>query len=74
MGTRQLRISDARQIKERIGSFVGKPISVILSDNTAQTGVLEAISGSSIVLRNMRLKKVNFSLNQITELYYDTNA
>jgi len=74
MGTRQLRLSDAGQIKERIGSFVGKPISVVLSDNTAQTGVLEAISGSSIVLRNMRLKKVNFSLNQITELYYDTNA
>ncbi|RAW01030.1 hypothetical protein [Pseudochryseolinea flava] len=74
MGTKQLRLSDAAQIKTRIGSFVGKPVNLVLSDNTAQTGLLEAVSESSIVLRNMRLKKMNFTLNQITEIYIDTNA
>lgn len=74
MGTRQLRLSDAGQIKERIGSFVGKSVSLVLKDSTAQTGLLESVSGTSIVLRNMRLKKMNITLDQITELYYDTNA
>jgi len=74
MGTRQLRLSDAGQIKERIGSFVGKSVSLVLKDSTAQTGLLESVSGASIVLRNMRLKKMNITLDQITELYYDTNA
>jgi hypothetical protein len=72
MSTRQLRLSDAGQIKDQINSFVGKSVSIVLKDNTAQTGLLESVSGSSIILRNMRMKKMNYALDQITELYFDT--
>jgi hypothetical protein len=72
MSTKQLRLSDTVQIKERIGSFVGKSVSIILRDNTAQTGLLETVTGSTVVLRNMRLKKVNYAIDQIVELYFDT--
>jgi hypothetical protein len=74
MSTRQLRLSDIGQIKDRLNGFVGKSISIVLKDNTAQTGLLETVSGTTIVLRNMRLKKMNYAIDQITELYFDTTT
>jgi hypothetical protein len=72
MSTRQLRLSDTGEIKHRLNSFIGKSVSIVLKNNTAHTGLLEAISGSSIVLRNMRMKKMDYAIDQITELYLDT--
>jgi hypothetical protein len=72
MRTKQLRISDALQIKSRVPEFVGKKINVVLSDNTVVFGVLAKISVSEIVLMNMRLEKIKYPINSISEIYLDT--
>lgn len=72
MSTKQLRLSDPAQIRNRIREFIGKKINIVLTDNTTQIGALEAVKGSSIVLRNMRLKKTEYPLTTISELYSDT--
>lgn len=72
MSTKQVRLSDPAQISNRIGEFVGKKINIVLTDNTTQTGSLEAVKGSAIVLRNMRQKKFVYPLATISEIYSDT--
>jgi small nuclear ribonucleoprotein (snRNP)-like protein len=74
MGTRQLRLSDASQIKNRLVQLVGKNVTLVLRDNTAQTGSLEAFANERVVLRNMRLKKTEYALSNIAEIYFDTIA
>ncbi len=72
MSTKQLRLSDPAEIKSRIGSFLGKKINIVLSDNTAMVGELKEVNDSGIVLINMRLKKAMHPFNTITEVYLDT--
>lgn len=72
MSTKQVRLSDPGQISNRISEFVGKKINIVLTDNTTQTGSLEAVKGSAIVLRNMRQKKFVYLLANISEIYSDT--
>jgi hypothetical protein len=72
MSTKQVRLSDPAQIRDRIREFIGKKINIVLTDNTTQVGALEAVKGSDIVLRNMRLKKTVYPLATICELYSDT--
>lgn len=72
MSTKQLRLSDPAQISNRIGEFIGKKINIVLTDNTTQTGSLEAVKGSAIVLRNMRQKTFVYPLATISEIYSDT--
>jgi hypothetical protein len=72
MSTKQIRLSDPAQIRNRINEFIGKKINIVLTDNTTQIGALEAVKGSAIVLRNMRLKKTVYPLATIAELYSDT--
>lgn len=72
MRTKQLRISDALQIKSRMPEFVGKKINIVLSDNTVVFGKLAKISVSEIVLMNMRLEKIKYPINSISEVYLDT--
>jgi small nuclear ribonucleoprotein (snRNP)-like protein len=74
MSTKQIRLSDPAQIRNRINEFVGKKINIVLTDNTTQVGALEAVKGSSIVLRNMRQKKSVYPLTTISELYSDTTV
>ncbi|SKC43099.1 hypothetical protein [Ohtaekwangia koreensis] len=74
MGTRQLRLNDSVQIRKRIQEFVGKTISIVLTDNTAMFGVLEKADESKIVLKNMRMKNVSYTFDKIAEVYFDTNA
>jgi hypothetical protein len=52
--------------------FVGKKVNIVLSDNTAVFGELKKVSDSEIVLMNMRLEKIRYPLNSITEIYLDT--
>jgi len=35
MSTKQLRLSDAAQIRKRVAEFLGKKINIVLTDNTA---------------------------------------
>jgi hypothetical protein len=72
MRTKQLRISDALQIKSRMPEFVGKKVNIVLSDSTAVFGELKKVSDSEIVLMNMRLAKVRYPFNSISEIYLDT--
>jgi hypothetical protein len=72
MGTKQQRLSDVTQIKNRLGELVGKKINLVLRNNTTQTGLLESMLDGRIVLRNMRLKSVEYPLDQITEVYFDS--
>lgn len=72
MGTRQTRISDPAQIRERIRAFAGKKINIVLTDNTAMVGVLVQVRENEITLQNMRLKNITYSLNTIAEIYFDT--
>jgi hypothetical protein len=72
MSTKQQRLSDATQIKNRLGELVGKKINLVLRNNTTQTGLLERMLDGRIILRNMRLKSLEYSLDQITEVYFDS--
>ena len=72
MRTKQLRLSDAAQLKSKLSELVGKHVTLILKDNTTQTGIVKSISDSSIVFQDMRLKKTVYTIDQLAELYFDT--
>lgn len=74
MGIKQLRLSDHQTIQKRIGEFVGKPINVVLKNSLVMMGTLVGSDSQSIVLENMRLKKIRYSLESIDEIYFDTKA
>ena len=69
--TRQLRVTGPQQIKNRIREFVGKKINVVLTDNRVIIGVLKEVKPSGILLINMRLKKMEYSFDQLAEVYFD---
>jgi hypothetical protein len=72
MSTKQQRISDAAQIKSRLGQLVGKKINLVLRNNTTQTGSVEMTTDSTVVVKNLRLKKFTYPFNDIAEIYFDT--
>jgi hypothetical protein len=74
MGIKQLRLSDRQIIQKRIGEFVGQPINIVLKNSLVMMGTLVGSDNQSIVLENMRLKKVRYTLDTIDEIYFDTKA
>lgn len=74
MSTRQLRISDANQIRQQIGQSAGKKINLVLKDGTAAVGVLKKSDGEAIVLVNMAQKSQRYLIDSITEIYIDSPA
>jgi len=74
MSTKQLRLSDAVQIRKRVAEFLGKKINIVLTDNTAMFGELTDVNATEIKLLNMRRKKMTYRIDTITELYFDTFA
>jgi hypothetical protein len=72
MRTRQLRLNDFEQIRQRIPEFLGKKINIVLSDQTVMFGELKKVNDSEIVLRNMRLENVKYPLKNIVEVFFDT--
>ncbi len=72
MRTKQLRVSDPIQIKNRMKEFLGKKINIVLKDQTVMFGVLKEQSSSDITLLNMRLKNMRYRLSEIVEVYLDT--
>jgi len=74
MGTKQLRINDAEQIRKRISEFIDKPISLVLTNGMIMSGKLTSVDASKVVVQNMRLKKIPYSFNQIAEIYFDSIA
>lgn len=69
--TRQLRVTDPNQVKKRITEFVGKKINVVLTDDRVIIGELKEVKPSGILLINMRLKKMEYSFDQLAEVYFD---
>ncbi|HEX6892985.1 MAG TPA: hypothetical protein VF141_19885 [Chryseolinea sp.] len=74
MGTKQLRISDREQIRNKAASFLGKKINIVLLDNTAVFGQLKEVNSNEILLLNMRMKKAKYPFSSIAELYIDSTA
>lgn len=71
MRTKQLRLSDSTQIRQRISEFLGKKINIVLADRTVMFGELKKVNNDHIVLRNMRLENVIYPFQSIVELYLD---
>jgi hypothetical protein len=74
MSTRQLRISDAHQIRQQISRYVGKKMNIVLRDGTAMVGVLKSANEQEIELLNMAQRSQRFPLSSITEIYIDSLA
>jgi len=72
MSTRQHRLTSPDQLKKQLETLVGKKINVVLKDGTTVMGELLKAEPEQIVLRNMRLRNVPFSFQQIAEVYFDT--
>jgi hypothetical protein len=69
--TKQLRLTDQLHIRSRMLEFLGKKINIVLTDNRVIPGELISISPAGIVLRNMRLKEMPFSFDELSEVYFD---
>ena len=74
MSTKQLRISDAGQIKSKASTFLGKKINIVLLDNTAVFGTLKEVTSTDLIVLNMRMKKVKYPFPTIAELYVDSKS
>ncbi len=74
MGTKQLRLPNVTQLRERISEFQGKDITIVLHDGNVFLGKLNSITESDITVLNMRRKKISLSLSKINEFYFDTKA
>jgi hypothetical protein len=74
MGTRQLRLNDPVQIKSKITDFVGKEITVVLSNSTTIFGILRSVSTGEILVKNKRLREVKYPFSDIAEVYLDTKS
>jgi hypothetical protein len=72
MATRQLRISDAQQIRQQMGLLVGKKINIVLRDGTAVLGVVKTSSDQEVELSNMAQKCQRFAVSAIVEIYIDS--
>lgn len=70
--TRQLRINDNSKIRERIGEFAGKQITLVFNDGRTVTGKVDKTTAEAIVMLNMRNKTMSFPFTDIAELYFDT--
>lgn len=70
--TKQLRLSDPVQIKSRMKEFLGKNINIVLADNRVIIGELHEVNALGISIINMRLKKMELSFQQLSEVYFDT--
>lgn len=74
MRTRQLRLNDSDQIRQRLPEFLGKKINIVLKDRTVMFGELTKVNKNEIFVENMRLENVNFALESIAEVYFDTTV
>lgn len=72
MATRQLRISDGRQIRQRLPQWVGQKVNIVLRDGTALLGVLTRADDQHVEMRNMARGRHRFLVSSIAELYIDS--
>jgi ribosome maturation factor RimP len=70
-GIRQLRLSDPQIIKLRLKEFVGQNVNVVLHDRKAITGNLKTFNDTGVSILNMRQQKMDFTFDEIAEVYID---
>jgi ferredoxin-fold anticodon binding domain-containing protein len=73
-GTRQQRISDIVKIRKRIPDLVGKKINVVLNDQRVLLGTIESVHGNTVVLKDMKSRKMPLEIAQLSEIYVDMPA
>lgn len=69
--TRQIRLNDPVQIRNRMKEFTGKTINIVLTDSRVIIGKLKQVSPSGLDLINMRLTKNHYRFEQLSEVYFD---
>lgn len=69
--TRQIRLNDPKQIRDKVREFVGRKINVVLTDNRVIIGELKDVNAEGINLLNMRLKPMRYNFDKIAEVYFD---
>jgi len=74
MSTRQLRISDPDQIRQKIAQCVGRKLNIVFQDGTATVGVIKSVDGGLIDIMNMAQRRQRFPLSSVTEIYLDSLA
>jgi hypothetical protein len=70
--TRQLRIQQPEQIRQRLSQSIGKLVHLVMKDNRVIIGTINGINENAVVVTNMRLKDMRISLQEIAEIYVDT--
>lgn len=70
-GTKQVRLTHPDQIKTQLATMVGKTVQVVLVNGTITMGKLLEISPTAIIVKHMRLKKMQFPFSSIAEVYFD---
>jgi hypothetical protein len=74
MRQRQIRLTSPNQIQSKVAELLGKKINIVLTDSGVMFGELTQVLPDSIIIQNMRLKKVQIPLHTIYELYLDFNS
>lgn len=72
MRTKQLRLNDPEQIRQRMPKFLGRQINIVLTDRTVMFGEVRQVNDAEVTLRNMRLENVKYPFGAIAEVYIDT--
>ncbi|HEY4655953.1 MAG TPA: hypothetical protein VIH22_15640 [Cyclobacteriaceae bacterium] len=74
MSKKQIRITEAGEIKRRMHEFSGRQISLVLTDNTVIFGALTKIETDCVIITNMRQREMPIRLVRIAEIYTDIDA
>lgn len=74
MGNRQQRISDQREILRKIPELIGTKIQVVLSSGVSYIGVVRELTSDTLIMENMRNKKVTYPVNSLSEIYIDSHT
>ena len=70
--TRQLRLSESTQIRQKLADSLGKMMHIVLRDNRVIIGSVLKADTHGITLLNMRQRNMKINFNEISEIYFDT--
>lgn len=73
MSKKQIRISGADEVKERLPTLTNESVNLVLRNNTVVFGILEEVRDDHVVVSNMRKKKMKVPLDGIVEAYTDVD-
>ena len=71
---KQVRISEPQEIKNRMPEFLNKNVNLVLKGKTVIYGTLREVSNGTVILSNMRGRKMTFQMDDISEIYTDLDS